>query len=92
MQDMILFKKILSARGLFGITDPQDSVTILVLGDPGDLVTFPQELREGELDLRTPNFYAKLYLTVLRTNHSLQFITKMKRKLSAGRASPSCLL
>ena len=46
---MILFKKILSARGLFGITDPQDSVTILVLGDPGDLVTFPQELREGGL-------------------------------------------
>jgi hypothetical protein len=47
MQDMILFKKILSARGLFGITDPQDSVTMLVLGDLEDFVTFPQELREG---------------------------------------------
>lgn len=53
MQDMILFKKILSARDLFGITDPQDSVTILVRGHPGGLVTFPQELREGELALRT---------------------------------------
>ena len=60
MQDMILFKKILSARGLFGITDPQDSVTMLVLGDPEDFVTFPQELREGELDLRTPKFLREI--------------------------------
>ena len=57
---MILFKKILSARGLFGITDPQDSVTILVLGDPGDLVTFPQELREGGLTPRTRKFLREI--------------------------------
>ena len=50
---MILFKKILSARNLFGITNPEDSVTMLVLVHLGDLVIFPQELREGELDPHT---------------------------------------
>ena len=44
---------ILSARDLFGITDPQGSVTMLVLGHLGDWITFLQELREGELALRT---------------------------------------
>jgi hypothetical protein len=44
-----LFKKILSGRDLFGITDTHDPVTILVLVHTGDLATFPQELREGEL-------------------------------------------
>ena len=53
MQDMILFKKILSARDLFGITECQDSVTMLLQVHPGDLVIFPQELREGELDPHT---------------------------------------
>ena len=46
---MILFKKILSAMNLFGIINPQASVTMLVLVHQGDLVIFPQELREREL-------------------------------------------
>ena len=33
---------------------------MLVLGDPEDFVTFPQELREGELDLRTPKFLREI--------------------------------
>jgi len=53
-------QKILSARDLFGITDTQNSVTMLVLGHPGDLATFPQELREREnLPHALANLYAK---------------------------------
>ena len=57
---MILFKKILSARDLFGITDPQDTVTMLVLVHPGDWVTFPQELKGGELALGTRKFLREI--------------------------------
>jgi|TARA_B110000914_G_scaffold50778_1_gene43611 hypothetical protein len=49
MQDMILFKKILSARYLFRIANHQNSVTMLLLIHTGDLLIFPQELREGGL-------------------------------------------
>ena len=55
---------------------------MVVLCHPGDLATFPQELREREnLPYALPNLYAKSYLTVLRTIHSLRFKTKMKLKL-----------
>ena len=57
---MILFKKILSASNLFEITNPQASVTMLVPGHPGDLVTFPQELREGELTPNTSKFLREI--------------------------------
>ena len=53
MQDTILFKKMLSSRDLFRITDTQEPVTMLVLGHPGDLATFMKELRDGELAPRT---------------------------------------